>query len=175
MIWYVLLLLVHVSYCYCCWWWCYFCQFFTEMFFKIDALKNSAVFLGKHLCWRLFSMKLLPWRLAKKRLQHRSFLVNIAKFLRTPFFTEHLRQLLLFISDILLFTGLLDFYAVSEPNHQVHLIQFLEARLVPKLMYTLLFVIHTFFRMYFLKLLFEWDISGVETIHFPKFESDLSV
>ena len=81
--------------------------------------------------------------------------MNIAKFLRTPFFTEHLRQLLLFIFDILLFTGLLDFYAVSEPNHQVHLIQFLEARLVPKLMYTLLFVIHTFFRMCFLKLLFE--------------------
>ena len=29
----------------------------------------------------------------KKRLQHRCFLVNIAKFLRTPFFTEHLRRL----------------------------------------------------------------------------------
>ena len=27
----------------------------------------------------------------KKRLQHRSFPVYIAKFLRTPFFTEHLR------------------------------------------------------------------------------------
>ena len=81
--------------------------------------------------------------------------MNIAKFLRTPFFTEHLRQLLLFIFDILLFTGLLDFYAVSGPNHQVHLIQFLEARLVPKLIYTLLFVIALFLECIFLKLLFE--------------------
>ena len=31
----------------------------------------------------------------KKRLQHRCFPVNIAKYLRTPFFTEHLRWLLL--------------------------------------------------------------------------------
>ena len=32
---------------------------------------------------------------AKKKLQHRCFPVNIAKFLRTAFFTEHLRWLLL--------------------------------------------------------------------------------
>ena len=34
--------------------------------------------------------------LLKKRLWHRCFPVNFAKFLRTPFFTEHLRWLLLF-------------------------------------------------------------------------------
>ena len=39
----------------------------SEAFFKIDFLKNFAI--GKHLCW--------------KRLQHRCFPVNIAKFLRT--------------------------------------------------------------------------------------------
>ena len=33
----------------------------------------------------------------KERLQHRSFPMNFAKFLRTPFFTEHLRWLLLFL------------------------------------------------------------------------------
>ena len=31
----------------------------------------------------------------KKRLKHRCFLVKLAKFLRTPFFKEHLRLLLL--------------------------------------------------------------------------------
>ena len=34
--------------------------------------------------------------LLKKRLWHRCFPMNFAKFLRTPFFTEHLRWLLLF-------------------------------------------------------------------------------
>ena len=33
----------------------------------------------------------------KKRLQHRCFPVKLAKFLRTPFFKEHLRWLLLYI------------------------------------------------------------------------------
>ena len=36
-----------------------------------------------------------PATLLKKRLWHRSFPVNFAKFLRAPFFTEHLRWLLL--------------------------------------------------------------------------------
>ena len=34
--------------------------------------------------------------LLKRRLQHRWFSVNFAKFFRTPFFTEHLRRLILF-------------------------------------------------------------------------------
>ena len=45
-------------------------------FFKIGALKNFAT--AEHLCWSLFLIQL------KKRPQH------IAKFLRTPFLTEHL-------------------------------------------------------------------------------------
>ena len=26
----------------------------SQMFFKIDVLKNFAIFIGKHLCWSLF-------------------------------------------------------------------------------------------------------------------------
>ena len=43
-----------------------------------SVLKNLAKFTGKHLCWSLFFKM-------KKRLQHRCFAVNFAKFLRTPF------------------------------------------------------------------------------------------
>ena len=32
------------------------------MFFKIDVLKNFAIFTGKHLCWSLFKIKLQAWR-----------------------------------------------------------------------------------------------------------------
>ena len=39
---------------------------------------------------------LRPATLLKKSLWHRCFPVNFAKFLRTPFFTEHLRWLLLY-------------------------------------------------------------------------------
>ena len=55
----------------------------SQMFFKISVLKNFAVFTGKHQLWSLFLIKLQTWRSAK-RLQHRCFPVNIAKFLRTP-------------------------------------------------------------------------------------------
>ena len=27
----------------------------SQMFYKIDALKNLAIFTGKHLCWILFN------------------------------------------------------------------------------------------------------------------------
>ena len=64
------------------------------MFFKIGVLKNFAIFLEKHFCWSLLLRKLQASRL-KRRLQHRCFPKNIAKFLRTPTFTEHLLWLLL--------------------------------------------------------------------------------
>ena len=60
----------------------------SKMFFDIGVLKNSAIFTGKHLSWSLFLLKLQAF--FKKRLQHRCFPVNIAKFLITPFFTEQL-------------------------------------------------------------------------------------
>ena len=55
---------------------------------KKGVLRNSAKFTGKHL---------RPATLLKKRLWHRCFPVKFAKFLRTPFFTEHLWWLLLII------------------------------------------------------------------------------
>ena len=35
---------------------------FSEIFFKIGVLKNFAKFIGKHLCWRLFIIKLQACR-----------------------------------------------------------------------------------------------------------------
>ena len=43
---------------------------------------------------------LRPATLLKKRLRHRCFPVNFAKFLRTPFLTEHLRWLLLYRTSV---------------------------------------------------------------------------
>ena len=59
-----------------------------EVFCKKGVLTNFAKFTGKHLCQRLFFNKvagLRPSTLLKKRLWHRCFPVNLAKFLRTPF------------------------------------------------------------------------------------------
>ena len=61
-----------------------------EVFCKKVVLRNFAKLTGKHLC-----QSLRPATLFKKRLWHRCFLVNFAKFLRTSFFIEHLRWLLL--------------------------------------------------------------------------------
>ena len=55
---------------------------------KKCVLRNFAKFTGKHLCQRLFFNKvagLRPTTLLKKRLWHRCFTENFAKFLRTPF------------------------------------------------------------------------------------------
>ena len=53
------------------------------MFFKIGVLKNFVIFTGKYLCWSFLLIKLTPK--TPKRLQYRCFLVNIERFLRTPF------------------------------------------------------------------------------------------
>ena len=80
-----------------------------EVFPKKGVLRNFIKFTGKHLFQNLFFYKptglmpatllkkrgLRPATLLTKRLWHRRFPVNFAKFLRTPFLTEHLRQLLL--------------------------------------------------------------------------------
>ena len=55
-------------------------------------LTNFAKFIGKHLCQSLFFNKVAGLRsatLLKKRLWHRCFPVNFAKFLRTSFFIQH--------------------------------------------------------------------------------------
>ena len=51
----------------------------SQMFLKIDALRNFASFTRKHLCWSHFLIKLQE------------------KFLRTPSFTKHLQWLLLWL------------------------------------------------------------------------------
>ena len=53
------------------------------------VLRNFTKFTGKHLCLR-------PAALLKKRLRHRCFPVNLVKFVRTPFLTEHIWWLLLY-------------------------------------------------------------------------------
>ena len=57
------------------------------------VLRNFAKFTGKHLGQSLFFNKVVglrPAALLKRRLWPRCFPVNFVKFLRTPFFTEHL-------------------------------------------------------------------------------------
>ena len=66
-----------------------------EVFCKKGVLRNCAKFTGKHLCQSLFFNRPRPATLLKQRLWHSCFPVNFAKFLRIPFFPEHLRWLLL--------------------------------------------------------------------------------
>ena len=73
-----------------------------EIFCRKGFLRNVAKFTGKHLCQSLFftkvaGLRLRPATLVNKRLWHRCFPVNFGKFLRTSFFTEHLRWLLFFL------------------------------------------------------------------------------
>ena len=56
------------------------------MFFKVGVLKHFAIFTANHGC-----------NFIKKRLKHSCFPVNIAKVLRTLFFTEHLQWLLVLL------------------------------------------------------------------------------
>ena len=56
-----------------------------KMFCKKGVFRNFAKFTGKHLCQSLFLNKVAGLSLFKKRLWHRCFLVNFAKFLRNLF------------------------------------------------------------------------------------------
>ena len=67
------------------------------MFRDLMSMKFTK-FIGKNLSQGLFFDKfagIKPETSLKKRLWHRSFPENFAKFLRTSFLTEHLRWLLL--------------------------------------------------------------------------------
>ena len=68
----------------------------SQLFFKIHVLKNFAIFTRKHLCWSPCFFNKVYQNFIKKRCRHSCFPVNIAKFLRTSFFTENLWWLLLF-------------------------------------------------------------------------------
>ena len=90
----------------------YFLNFFLEGCFKLLTIRSScpevfckkgvlryfAKFTGKHLHQSFFFNKvagLRPANSLKKRFWHRCFPVSFVKFLRTPFFIEHLWWLLL--------------------------------------------------------------------------------
>ena len=62
------------------------------MFFQKGALKNFTIFKRKHVLESLFN-KFASLQ-ARKETPNRCFPVNIAKFSRTPFFTELIRLLL---------------------------------------------------------------------------------
>ena len=64
------------------------------------VLRNFAKFTGKHLCQSLFFNKvagLRPATLLKRRLWHRCFPVNFAKFLRRPVLQNTFGRLLLLL------------------------------------------------------------------------------
>ena len=65
----------------------------SQMFFKIGVLKNFAVFIGKLFFNRVADFR--PATILKKRLEHKCFPVNIAKFLRTPILKNICERLLL--------------------------------------------------------------------------------
>ena len=56
---------------------------------KIAALKNFAIFTGKHLYWSLFLIEL------QEETPTQVFPVNVAKFLRAPILKNICKQLLL--------------------------------------------------------------------------------
>ena len=69
---------------------------------KKDVLRNFTKFTRKHLCQSPFFNKVAGLRsatLLKKRLWHRYFLVNSAKFLRTPFLQNTSGRLILYKSN----------------------------------------------------------------------------
>ena len=74
-----------------------------EVFCKKGVLRNFTKFAGKHLFQNLFLNKVAdqgPATLFRKRLWHRCFPANLAKFLRTSFIIEHLWWLFLKIFTI---------------------------------------------------------------------------
>ena len=71
-------------------------------FVRKDVLRDFAKLTGKHLCQSLFFNKvthLRPATLLKKRLWHRCFPVNFAKFLRTSFLQNTSGRMLLYNFD----------------------------------------------------------------------------
>ena len=74
---------------------------YWQMFFKKAVLKHFAILTGKYLCWSPFLIKLQTSRPQGLKLYWKEtptkvfFPVNIARFLKTAFFIDYLRWLLL--------------------------------------------------------------------------------
>ena len=95
-----------------------------KMFCKKDVLRNFIKLTRKELCQSLYFNEveaLRPVTLLKKRLWHRCFLVNFAKFLRTPFLTEHLWWLLLRAPDFVSLPRLCTIQNTSNSLAKAHL------------------------------------------------------
>ena len=83
------------------WTCCKFRSSLSQLFFKIGALKKLHNIHEKTPVMESYLNKvsgLQAYNFIKKRLQHRRFPATIAKFLRTAFFREHFRWLLLLIA-----------------------------------------------------------------------------
>ena len=63
------------------------------MFFELRVLENFVIFTIKHFCWSFFLI-IASIVILSKKTPTQVFPVNIAKFLRTAFITEHLPWLL---------------------------------------------------------------------------------
>ena len=91
-----------------------------KVFYKITVLNYLAIFTKKYLCWCLFFNKkvgLQGWNFIKKRLQHSSFLLNIAKILITRIFKEICEQLLL---KVFPFVSVLTFSYMNKWRNKLH-------------------------------------------------------
>ena len=75
---------------------CKFCEIFRNKFLARKSKgKSNNLRRPEAVAQRCSVKRMAPATLLKKRLWRRCFPVNFAKFLRTPYFTEHLRWLLL--------------------------------------------------------------------------------
>ena len=95
------------------------------MSYRKGVIKNFVKTTGKKLRRSLFFNKvacLSPATLLKKRLRQRCFPVNFPKLLRTPFYTEHLRWLLLSIPETITDRKILTFRCVhfGKNNRSFH-------------------------------------------------------
>ena len=95
--------------------------------FEDSCTENWSTLLANNLKFYYYRSNRLtvpgPANLLKKRLWHRCFPVNFAKFLRTPFFTDHLWWLLLLIFNFLYIPRiLLTFSKKSFQNFQKSLV-----------------------------------------------------
>ena len=95
----------------------------SQMFFKTGVLKSFAIFTEQNLCWSLFLIKFQHCRPAfsfKKRLQHRYFSVNIAKFLRRSFYRRSVHytfpNVFLMIDD--LYFRVIFYYCKIRPRNR---------------------------------------------------------
>ena len=94
-----------------------------HMFFQIVVPKNFAIFTGKHLCWSLLLIKLQAFR-STTLLQIDSntgfFPVKFANFLRTLYFTEHIRWLhrsvMISVTAYILLTCIANFFLLAQKS-----------------------------------------------------------